>query len=130
MRNRAKCKKCQEIIESFHLHDYVECKCKEISISGGNFDLYCSAKDWNNFLRIDEKENEIPIKIIENPTEKKEEMEEEFTYEKPGKEELLDMLKSLIKSYENLPQQALFSPVTNSDLHSVLLLIWSLFNSD
>ena len=34
-RNRAKCKKCQDVIESKHRHDFVTCKCGSISLDGG-----------------------------------------------------------------------------------------------
>ena len=36
MRNRAKCKLCSSVIESYHRYDEVSCKCGEINISGGN----------------------------------------------------------------------------------------------
>lgn len=34
-RNRAKCKKCGDIIESKYRHDFVTCKCGAISVDGG-----------------------------------------------------------------------------------------------
>lgn len=34
--NKAKCKKCGDIIESKHVHDYVTCKCGAISVDGGH----------------------------------------------------------------------------------------------
>ena len=34
--NQAQCTKCGDIIFSAHVHDYVECTCKAISIDGGN----------------------------------------------------------------------------------------------
>jgi hypothetical protein len=33
--NKAKCKKCGDIIESKHRHDFVWCKCKSIAVDGG-----------------------------------------------------------------------------------------------
>jgi ribosomal protein L32 len=35
IRNRAKCKRCGDIIESKHSHDFVSCKCKAIALDGG-----------------------------------------------------------------------------------------------
>jgi hypothetical protein len=35
LRNAAKCRKCGDIIESKHRHDFVTCKCGAISLDGG-----------------------------------------------------------------------------------------------
>ena len=51
MRNRAKCKLCDDIIESVHHHDYITCKCGEISVDGGDHYCRCSARNWENFIR-------------------------------------------------------------------------------
>jgi hypothetical protein len=37
--NRAKCKKCGDIIQSDNLHDLVSCKCGTISVDGGSWYL-------------------------------------------------------------------------------------------
>ena len=34
--NRAKCLKCDDIIESKHIHDLIYCSCKNIFTDGGN----------------------------------------------------------------------------------------------
>lgn len=34
-RNMAQCKKCRDIIESKHVHDFVYCKCESIFVDGG-----------------------------------------------------------------------------------------------
>lgn len=39
IRNSAKCRNCGEVIQSFHLKDYVECKCGAIAIDGGTRNL-------------------------------------------------------------------------------------------
>lgn len=36
IRNIAKCKKCGDIIESKHRHDFVQCSCKSIFVDGGH----------------------------------------------------------------------------------------------
>jgi len=35
IKNAAKCKKCGDIIESTHVHDFKYCKCKQICVDGG-----------------------------------------------------------------------------------------------
>ncbi len=36
IRNRIKCKKCGDIIESKSIHDFVECRCRSIAVDGGH----------------------------------------------------------------------------------------------
>lgn len=36
VRNRAKCRKCGDVIESKFTHDFQSCKCGAIFIDGGN----------------------------------------------------------------------------------------------
>ena len=125
MKNRAKCKLCLSIIESFHLHDHVSCKCGEISITGGTQEYKAMAKEWVNFLRVDDQGNEI---IVTVKNEEKEEVKPLYT-EKPTREEKLRMLDEMIKSYESLPTHALNAPITGYDLVSALLLVKSLFEA-
>jgi len=33
--NKAKCLKCGDVIESFHIHDYRKCHCGNLSVDGG-----------------------------------------------------------------------------------------------
>lgn len=35
IRNRIQCKHCDDTIESFHRHDYKECRCGKVSVDGG-----------------------------------------------------------------------------------------------
>ena len=35
IRNRIKCKKCGDIIESKSRHDFVWCKCQSVAVDGG-----------------------------------------------------------------------------------------------
>lgn len=48
---------------------------------------------------------------------------------KPSRQELLEMLDEMIKSYDRLPQGAMIAPVTQADLLSVLMLMSALFRS-
>lgn len=130
MRNRAKCKVCGDVLESFHRHDYVVCKCEEISIDGGLDYLHASAKNFDNFLRIDEDDSEIPVQYHEKDQGKDQQIDkQEEAHSKPDKDQLISMLDDLIKSYDNLPQQAILAPVNHSDILSVLMLVSSLFKS-
>lgn len=119
MKNRAKCALCKEIIESFHEHDYVPCKCGEISIVGGNVFPGCGAKDWANFLRIDDEGNEFKPKVVE-----KDEPIEVI----PQEISLQDHIDALIKTLEALPQAAMATPITHYDFHSILLLLRRMVN--
>ena len=127
MKNRAKCKLCNEIIESFHRHDYVSCKCGEISIDGGLDYLRTSAKNYDNFLRVDDEGNEIKV-TIKDKEEPKEDIPIE--YKKPKKAELLSDLKNMRIGIENLPNQGIYAPVTNYEFGSLLLLLEAIFAAD
>jgi hypothetical protein len=131
MKNRAKCKLCQSIIESFHDTDYVSCKCSHISVSGG-LRMECSAIDWGNFLRVDDQGNEIIVKVknvIGNSGTQEENDVKQLYNENPTREDKLKMLDEMIKSYENLPTHALQAPITGYDFTSALLLISSILRS-
>lgn len=123
MKNRAKCKLCQTIIESFHDSDYVPCKCGHISVSGGP-KMECSALDWHNFLRVDDLGNEIIVKVVPSIPDSSINISSD-----PTRNDLLKMLDDLIESFEKMPPVALHSNVTQQELYSVLILISSLFRS-
>lgn len=122
MKNRAKCKLCQSIIESFHPSDYVMCKCGEIAVDGGDA-LRCIARDWDNFLRVDDEGNEIIVKIDGV------DVKPLYNEGKPTREDLIKMLDEMIKNIEALPSHAMSAPVTHYDLVSSLILISSIFKS-
>ncbi len=119
MRNRAKCKKCESIIESFHSTDYVTCKCDEISVSGGSA-MRCAAKDFCNFMRVDDEGNEVvPKVLLANVSAITQEAEqEEITYDG-----LVNMLDEMIKNIERLPSHVMTSPITHYDFCSLMLLL-------
>jgi len=122
MKNRAKCKLCNTIIESFHDLDLVLCKCGEISVSSGNA-MRCGANDWANFVRVDDLGNEIVVKVQDdvNPL--------DIPKSKPGIKELHQMLNEMIKNIETLPQHAAIQPITHYDFASALLLVSELFKA-
>lgn len=131
MKNRAKCKLCQSIIESFHRYDYVTCQCAEIAISGGRDVYEVYAKSFENFLRIDDLDNEIMVKeqkdfkeVYSDPKDVK-----QLYNDNPTREDKLKLLDEMIKTYENLPPNALNAPITGYDLLSSLLLVSSILRS-
>ena len=55
IRNRIRCKSCDDIIESGHVHDFKYCKCGKVFVDGGK--EYCrygfpngNPEDWMEFL--------------------------------------------------------------------------------
>ena len=46
--NKIKCKKCNEVIESTHRHDFKFCKCGSVAVDGGlNYLRRCgNREDW------------------------------------------------------------------------------------
>lgn len=123
MRNRAKCKLCNDIIESDHKYGEVLCKCGEIFVSNAE-EMRCGANDWSNFMRIDDQGNEIIVKVLDVPD------KADNTPHKPDKRELLGMLESMIKNIEALPQGAMLTSINHYDLCSALLLLLSIFRAD
>lgn len=62
MRNRIKCTKCKEVIESFHQHDFKWCKCKAIFVDGGKSYWRCGG-NLNCIIRIWDDGTEHPMAI-------------------------------------------------------------------
>jgi hypothetical protein len=58
IRNRCKCAKCGDIIESKFRHDWVQCKCGAISTDGGTAYLHRGAMDLNDIIDMTEWEEE------------------------------------------------------------------------
>lgn len=141
-KNRAKCKLCEEIIESKHSHDYVTCKCGEISIDGGpstGDGGSCwrgRAKDYRNFLSIDNEGRVIgvthiedePIKSIEEKEDNKELQEEVFI--PLTRAQKVDELKRLREYSEGLPPAAQYQFVTETDFQRLLLVLESILRED
>lgn len=114
MRNRAKCKKCESIIESVSNRDECSCKCGQISVSGGDR-MGCAAIDWANFLRVDDEGNVIVPTVTDKPA--------------LTKVDLLDALDDMIKRIEDMPQQAMIVSINHYDFVSLLILLSSIFRS-
>lgn len=115
MKNRAKCKLCSEVIESFTMYDYIECKCGEIAIDGGSYSLKTYAKDFSNFLRIDDNDEEILVTLVDDKPK-----------EKPTKQDLLDIVINRIQAIESLPDSAKLSNINHYDYLSLLIILESI----
>ncbi len=112
MRNRAKCKSCESIIESIHERDEVGCACGKISVSGGDR-MGCAATDWSIFLRVDDEGNTIIPNIKDAPS--------------ITREDLLAALDDMIHRIEEMPQQAMIISINHYDFVSLLILLSSIF---
>jgi hypothetical protein len=123
MRNRAKCKLCNQIIESYARTDFVSCSCGEISIDGGDQYLKASARDYRNFLRVDDEGNEKPVTFIEKDSKKPDELVHEEKKVASTKEDVLKNLSDMIERIESLPEPAMRLPVDQFDLYSLMLLM-------
>jgi hypothetical protein len=52
LRNIAKCRKCGDVIESLHRHDFKSCKCRAISVDGGR-DYFKRSGNPEDFDEVD-----------------------------------------------------------------------------
>lgn len=125
MKNRAKCKLCKDTIQSKHANDYVLCSCGEIGLDGGDENLLCFSKSWENFLRIDDEGNEIQVTVKE-----KENLISIHKKDRPTRKELLELLETMIKTIEDLPPAAMQTYITHYDFVSALILISSILHED
>jgi hypothetical protein len=126
MKNRAKCKKCESVIESFHPTDYVMCKCGEIAVDGGSA-MFCYARDFTSFLRVDDQGNEVIVSVKEKATE---DVKPLYKDEKPSKKELLSYLEEMIRGYENLPEHVKDGFTSNRDYESLLVLLLAILKAE
>jgi len=56
IRNAAKCLACNDIIESYHRHDFVACKCGKLMVDGGH-DYLRRVGDFENSEDLSEYED-------------------------------------------------------------------------
>lgn len=126
MRNRAQCKLCKDVVESFQEFDYVSCKCDEIAITGGTVKYECFAKNWENFLRVDDNGDVIPIRLAA-----KEDVIEKYINEPApvSKGELIEELARLVSYSETMSDQALSQPVSQYELLRFISLIVTILKS-
>ena len=55
--NAIRCKKCNEVIESTHRHDFKFCKCGAVAVDGGRDYLKRSGypEDWEELSKYEEE---------------------------------------------------------------------------
>lgn len=58
IKNKVKCLKCDDIIESTHRHDFVTCTCGSISVDGGH-DYLRRVGDMNEYEELSEILEEV-----------------------------------------------------------------------
>lgn len=120
MKNRAKCRVCNDILENVKNLETVTCRCGEISLDTSPDGLHAHIKsDKNNLIFVDDEGNLIVPGTIEKESAKP-----------PTKEELLDILDSMVENIRSLPPQAMHAPVNHSDFCSLLLFLSAFFRSD
>ena len=58
--NKIKCKKCGEIIESKHRHDFKFCKCGAVAVDGGKDYLrrLGNQEDYEDLSKVEDKEKQ------------------------------------------------------------------------
>ena len=54
IKNAIKCKLCGEVIESKHVHDFVQCKCGACAVDGGHDYLRRCFKDKDCYIDLSE----------------------------------------------------------------------------
>ena len=59
LRNRCQCKFCNDVIESKHRHDFVQCKCGRIFTDGGTDYIRRGAIYFSDIIDLTEYEDEI-----------------------------------------------------------------------
>ena len=128
MKNRAKCTLCNSIIESFHPTDHVICKCGEIELNGGDA-MYAKANDFKNFVRVDDRGNEV---VVSYHHIKPKSQADEEPHEKPKcliDGEAIQELQSLIDLDEQFLEQEENSLVSRWDLKNYMLHVIKIFKS-
>ncbi len=58
IRNALRCKKCNDVIESHHRHDFVQCQCGAIFVDGGHDYLRSggSPEDFESLIEYEAQE--------------------------------------------------------------------------
>jgi len=126
VKNIAKCKLCESVIQSFFKGDYAECKCGEIAVSEGDA-MFVHFKDPANFLRIDEDGHTYPIQYNEK---KEDDGQENLGFVHTlSKEECIKGIDNLITIYDNMPESETYRPINHKDFQSLLMIVSSFFKA-
>ena len=117
MRNRAKCKLCNDVIESCYKHDYCVCKCGEIAVDGGQEYRRCVANNKENFIALDDDGNVVEIKEAAKQSDDLQSIHSLPIADLPG------IIDSAIKETERVVETDISARVTQFDILSILYLL-------
>ena len=113
--------------------DYVICECGEISVADGDA-LRCAAKDWKNFIRVDDQGNEIFVKFCHDTSDVdtmlcQSQVDTNLT-QKLTRKDLIGMLDTMADNIEKLPREAMVSPITHYDHWALITLLSQILRMD
>jgi hypothetical protein len=115
MRNRAKCKLCQSIIESFYPGHVDTCKCGAITVFNGEA-MDMAPFNSPHFLRVDEIGNEIVVSYKEKGAEGQGHEEADNPNEPLSRADLIKDFENAIEYIDKAPDHEQYSFVTNAAL--------------
>ena len=72
IRNRIRCKKCGDIIESTYRHDYKECSCRSCAVDGGHAYLRRCFTERDVYEELSEVEEIEEVQVEKQNGEEKE----------------------------------------------------------
>jgi hypothetical protein len=85
--------------------------------------LRSRAKDYGNFLRLDDEGKEIEVKVINDTDDKKEVPVTEEIKKEITREDKIKLVDAMLSYYEGLPQHVLLQAPTQYDLKAIYTLI-------
>jgi len=119
MINRAKCKLCNDIIESWLPDEIVPCKCGAIAVcDGAAMRMYPAGSP--HFVRVDDRGNEI---VVEYVTTKDNEEDHQSPQDKESKistDEAIYALERSIEYNDSLPYHERYIPITTDEVNTYL----------
>ena len=121
VKNRAKCKVCNTIMHAKEPYIRVLCNCGRCFIELEMDKTLCGTDEWSNLVFVDDEGNEI---VLNSPE------ETEVIPEKISKKQLIEQMKDMIRSYDNLPPRALYEPVLTIDMKNLMLLVVGILESE
>jgi hypothetical protein len=108
LHNAAKCKKCNDKIESTHVHDFVTCKCGAISVDGGR-DYLRRVGDLDSIKEMS-KTKKVRVVVEEKPF---------FAVKRRG-DESISLWADLIKLTHELQKQKIIKNKNSKERRDVL----------
>jgi hypothetical protein len=122
--NKAKCLRCNDIVESKHMHDHAHCSCGNVSVCGGLINPMIRATDYSAVRGVDDAEHPISSKSKDGEEYKDNKADKAIT-----REELLERFESRLACLHRLPQIARYSNISVDELYSWLSDISTILRS-